>query len=65
MKNTIKRSLTYSIFALGCIFAFATCQLVEITENAKITCPDLNQNPSGTGIIVTLKNSIQDIEYII
>ena len=64
MKNTIKRSLTYSIFALGCIFAFATCQLVEITENAKITCPDLNQNPSGTGIIVTLKNSIQDIEYI-
>lgn len=63
MKNTIKRSIKYSIFVLGCFFAFSTCQLVEISESSKITCPDIKKSETQ-GIIVSLKNSIQDIEYV-
>ena len=63
MKNTIKRSIRYGIFVLGCLFTFSTCQLVEISESAKITCPDLKKSDSQ-GIIVSLKNSIQDIDYV-
>ncbi len=62
MKNTIKHSIKYSILALGCIFAFSTCQLVEITESAKISRPDLTKSTSG--IIVSLKNSMQDVKYV-
>jgi len=58
----MKKNILCSLLIFSFILAFSACDIVEITENAKITSPDIKK--SATGIIVSLKNSIQDVEYV-
>lgn len=53
----------FSLFLIGFAVIFlSNCSFIEISESNKLPCPDLNTSDSG--IVITLKNSINDIQYV-